>query len=90
MAGGLLHRGDLEHDFVDIAPEPVLAGLVRLDDGVAGVVRVFGGVPVRAVVAAADVPTDCAATQMHPLAAAGHALDAAGAARRHGADFIDV
>ena len=62
MAGGILHRGDLEHNFVEhstIASPPRLIGL---DDGVAGVVRVFGGVPVRAVVATADVSADHAAT----------------------------
>ena len=40
MAGRLHHCGELKHDLVDVAPQPVLSRLVRLDDRMTGVVRV--------------------------------------------------
>src|SRR5271154_6210119 len=66
-----------------VVPEPVLAGLEALHD------RVPGGLPVRGAVlrgrgvAAAHVPALGAAAQVHPPAAGGVALDAAGPAGRH-------
>jgi hypothetical protein len=49
------HSG-FEHDFVEVAPHPVFAGLDRLDNRVLGVVKVFGGVFIFGGVAAANVP----------------------------------
>ncbi len=48
----------------------------------AGGTPMRGGVLPQRVVATADVTACCAATQMHPPAADGVALDAAGTARR--------
>src|ERR1041385_483807 len=45
---------EIEHDFVDVAPAPALRRVVALDDGMAGGMKMFRGVPVRRIVAAAD------------------------------------
>src|SRR5436190_2707249 len=71
-------RVDDERDLVDVAPAPVLARLGRADDRMGGLVEVRGRVPVRRVVAAADVPAGLAHAQMHPPAAGPQALLAAG------------
>ena len=45
VGGTVAEAVDLEGDLVVVAPEPVLAGLVALDDGVGGGAEVSGGVP---------------------------------------------
>lgn len=65
-----------------VVPEPVLAGFEGPNDRMAGVAPMRGGVLTQRVVTAADVTACRAATQMHPPAAYGVALDAAGAAGR--------
>src|SRR5690348_7353657 len=49
-----------------IVVEPILAGLETADHGMTRRMKVFGGVPVRRRVAAADVPALGAAAQMYP------------------------
>src|SRR5436190_18556146 len=44
-----------KRDLIDVAPAPVLAGLEGADDRVRRALGVLAGVPVRGVVAAADV-----------------------------------
>lgn len=57
-----------EHsDPIDVAPGPLLAGLERPDDRVTRGVRMRGRMPVRRLVAAADVPAIQANPQVEPL-----------------------
>src|SRR5690606_17110566 len=73
---------DLEHHLVEVAPEPVLARLEALDEGVAGGVVMGGGVAAGRAVAAPDVAARGAAPEVDPAAATGEALSTAVAARR--------
>src|SRR5450631_2691765 len=66
-------NAELEHDFVDVTPVPVFAGLHRANDWVPGRVEVRSGVSVRAVVAAPDHTAFGTAPQVHPLGAEGDA-----------------
>jgi hypothetical protein len=61
--------GRLQIDLVDIAPDPILARLEGLYDGVVGGVEVPGGVFVLGVVAATDVAAGEADAQVHPAIA---------------------
>ena len=47
--------GEVEHDFVDIAPAPAFRRVVAFDERVAGGVEMLGGMLVRGTVAAADM-----------------------------------
>src|SRR5262245_46778760 len=67
-----------ERDLVDEAPAPVLAGLGRADDRMTGFVRVLRRMPVRRLVAAADLPADLAHPKMEPAIAGRQAVLAAG------------
>src|SRR5262245_28062851 len=61
--------GDVEHQVVDVAVPPVLARLVRADDRMLVVrVEMRRRVPVRRLVAAADMTTSHAETEVHPTA----------------------
>jgi len=82
--------GDLETDLVDVAPEPVLARLERLDDRMRDRPRVLRRVLVRRRVAAADVAARHAAPQVQPVAAHGEALLAALGAGRRIEDLVEV
>lgn len=53
-------------DLIDIAPPPPFRRIIAFDDGVPRRVKMLGRVPVGRVVAAADVTTRPAQTQMHP------------------------
>src|SRR5262245_29158727 len=55
-----------EHDLVDVAPRPVLAGLERPDYRVPDLLEVLRRVLAEAIVAAADVPAGQAQPQVHP------------------------
>src|SRR5215213_47821 len=72
----------IEQHFVDIAPAPAFRRIVAFDHGMAGGVKVRGGVLVRRIVAAADMTAGAADSQMQPLASAFQALLAAERARR--------
>lgn len=72
----------LQVDFVHVAPSPILAPLVRLDDRVLSRVKVLGGVLVLGVITAADVAADHAKTKMNPGIAHLQAFLAAFTARR--------
>ena len=67
----------LEREVVDIAPEPVLAGLERLDDRVAGLAKVPGCVLSDGIVATPDMTAAEASPQVDPLLAGAQTLDAA-------------
>src|SRR6266536_6316098 len=64
-----VRSGRLQQQLVRVAPAPVLVGLPRAHQRVAGGVPVRGRVPAGRVVAAAHVPTLQALPQVHPLAA---------------------
>src|SRR5271169_1997899 len=57
----------VQHDFVHVAPAPVLTRLDRLDDGVFGAMKMLGGMLVLGGIAAPDVPANEAHPQMNPL-----------------------
>src|SRR5437879_650091 len=83
--------GELEHEVVGVAVEPVLARLVGPDDGVIGAPGVGGGVLARRLVAAADVPADLAEAQVDPvLLAHRQAVFAPPRARLGVCDLIEV
>src|SRR5438552_1706015 len=66
---------ELEEQLVGIAPPPVLAGLVRTDERVVGMPGPVGGcVPVRRVVAAADVAAGHAEAEVDPPATGAQAV----------------
>ena len=75
---------------VDEAPAPVLAGLERLHDRVPDLAEMLGGVPVRRVVAAPDVPAGHAQAEVDPLRADAQAVLAAVRARGDFSDLIEV
>ena len=82
--GGSRELGTIERLVGAVVPEPVLTGLEALDHRVPGGLEVRAGVLCRGGVAAADVAALGAAAQVHPPAAGGVAVGAAGAARRDG------
>ena len=45
----------IQHDIVNIAPAPTLAGLERAHDGMTGAMEMFGGMFTGRLVATADV-----------------------------------
>ncbi len=57
----------VDHVVVEVAECPTLAGFERLSDTVSDVVEVPRGVPIRGVVAAADVAALHAQSQVDPL-----------------------
>ena len=58
QAGRPVLLSELQLYLVDKAPAPIFAWLKRAHDGVLGVVKVLGGVPVHRRIAAAHVPAD--------------------------------
>ena len=84
MIVGRREHGAVHELFGHVVPEPVLAGLVALDDGMSG----FGSVLARMLgwrrIATADVATQGTPAEVEPPAAGRQALDAARSARRYG------
>jgi hypothetical protein len=58
--------GQVISDLVDIAPTPVLAGFNGSNHGMLGLVKVFGGVLILRRVAASDMATGQANSEMDP------------------------
>ena len=56
----------LEHYLVDVTPTPVLPWLEGLDNGVVRRVKVFGGVLILRVIAAANMPAFETEAQVYP------------------------
>jgi hypothetical protein len=79
-----------EIEIVDVAVPPILAWFVGLDYRVVLRTEVRGGVPVRRVVAAADVATGHAHPQVYPVTANAQAVLATDAARRDVGDLVEV
>src|ERR1700693_2213901 len=61
--------GQVEEDFVHVAPAPALGRVVALDDRVAGGAEMLGGVAIGRTVAAADVAAGPAQAQVDPARA---------------------
>jgi hypothetical protein len=61
------HTLELEHDFVDVAPEPVLTRFEGADNRVLREEEILGGVASRRGVAASDVPARHAQAQVYPV-----------------------
>ena len=59
----------LNLDLVHVTPAPIFARLERLDDGVLGAVKMFGGVTVGRAVATSDVAAREAEAQVDPSSA---------------------
>jgi hypothetical protein len=77
-------------DLVDIAPSPIFARLERLDEWMANLAEVGGGVTTRRGVAASDVSARQTKAEMNPPAAGFQALLAAMGVRVYRADLIQV
>jgi hypothetical protein len=59
----------IEIHFIDVAPAPPFRRIIAFDDRVLGHVKMLGRVPIWRLVAAANVPTAAADTQMQPRGA---------------------
>ena len=57
---------EVQKNLVDIAPSPAFRRIVALDDRMAGLVKVLGGMTIGRAVAAADMAASPAQAQMHP------------------------
>src|SRR6202042_924173 len=79
-----------EHHFIDIAPEPILARLDRLDDRMFRLVKMLRGVFVFRTVAASDVSAFSAEPQVHPRVSHFQALFAAMRCRFYVLDLVGV
>ena len=103
MRRGVVARGGfarkdgeaVDHQIVDIAVHPILAGLVRLDDRVLRAVEVLRRVLVGRRVAAADVSAGHAKPQVDPFLSGVQAFLAAVTARLDGfaallVEFLEV
>ena len=75
--------GEVEFDFVDVAPTPGFAGLERTHDGVFRAMEVFGGVLVFGGITAADVSAFEAEAKVNPGVAHFQAFFATGGVRGH-------
>jgi hypothetical protein len=56
----------LEHYLIDVTPPPLLPWLEGLHDWVVRRVKVFGGVLILGIIAAANMPAFEAEAQVHP------------------------
>ena len=80
----------LHHDFIHVAPHPVLARLKRFHDGVMHLVKMLCGVLVFRAVTAADVAAGEAQAQVNPVIAHLQALLAALAAGVDIVNFLEM
>jgi diketogulonate reductase-like aldo/keto reductase len=85
-----IHKEKLDFDLVGVAPAPVFARLERLHDRMGSVLEVFGRVTIRGAVAASDMATRQAQTQMHPSGADLKAILASLGAGLYFVDLIQV
>src|SRR4029077_4862727 len=79
-----------EGDLVDVAPEPVLAGLIGLKYGMPAGMEMGRGMAIGGVVATAHVRTQRAAAQVHPFAPGLEAFDASRTAGALEDDRVEV
>jgi hypothetical protein len=81
---------EIKANLIDITPSPSLRRIVAFDDRVPGGVKVFVGVPVRRIIAAAHVSTGAAQSQVNPDAPRLETFLAAQSARRYRLDAAQV
>src|SRR5207244_12474106 len=79
-----------QHNFVDVAPHPVFARLLRADYGMLGSVKMLRGVPVLRGIATADMAASQAQAQMHPTVSHLEALFAALTLRFNFANLVNM
>jgi hypothetical protein len=84
------HRMLIEHDFIHVAPFPILSRLRRTHDGVLRRMEMLRGVLVLRRIAAAHVSAPQAHAQMNPRVVHLQAFFAALRARLHRTDLIEV
>jgi hypothetical protein len=87
MRGGPVAK--IEKDLIKVAPAPSFRR-VAFDDGMASVVKMLGGMPIRRAVAAADTTANPAEPKMHPMRTDYEAFLAPERAWRNVADAGDV
>jgi hypothetical protein len=87
QAAALQRSGEVEFDFVDVAPAPGFARFDRTHDGMLGAVKMFGGVLVLRRITAANVATFHAKAKVNPGVTHFQTLLAAGSVR---GDFMNV
>jgi len=58
--------GEIEHDFIGIAPSPPFRRIVAFDYGVARRMKMFAGVTVGGTIAATDMAAGTAEPEMEP------------------------
>ena len=90
MREAVLLSLEFELDVVDRTPEPILTGLIRLQDRMSRIAGVSSGVTVGRIVAATDVRAGRASTEVDPGPAIAKAVDASRAARVFRRDRIQV
>ena len=56
----------VEHHFVDVAPTTPFGRVIAFDDRMIGCAKMFCSVPIRRLIAATDMATRAADTQMQP------------------------
>lgn len=86
--GGSSQR--IKHQFIDVAPAPILAKFKRLNNRMARIVEVSRRVFVGRRIAATDVAASHAQAQVQPLVADAKAIFTTAGARRHRPDLIEV
>jgi hypothetical protein len=59
--------GEIEFEFIDVAPSPIFAGLQGFDDRMFQSMKMFGRMFVFRRIATADVAAVHTQTEMHPL-----------------------
>lgn len=82
--------GQVDLLFVDITPPPTFRRIITFHDGMVRGVKMFGGVTMRGLVAAADVAAATADPQMNPRAADLQTFFAALRTRMHSLDGVAV
>ncbi|MGB6822527.1 MAG: hypothetical protein WBE21_10640 [Candidatus Acidiferrales bacterium] len=80
----------VQHDFVDVAPAPILSWLEGSNDRVLRGVEMFCGMAIFRRIAAANVAADQAQAKMHPRVAHQETFFAAFAAGRDFLNFFSV
>src|SRR6185312_5365899 len=82
--------GQIQRDFVHIAPSPSFGRIVAFDDGMSGRVEMPGSVAMRRGIATSHVATGPAQPQVDPRRTDLEALFAALCAGRHVADRVEM
>jgi len=80
----------IKHDFVNVTPTPILSGFKRLDDRMAGRVKVTRRMLVGRRIATPNVPTGHAKTQVNPRGADAQTVFTTTRARRDGLNLIKM